>query len=263
MTEEADDLLVSVVIPAYNAEATIQTCLQSVLAQRKVRVQPVVVDDGSLDKTPELLAAYDGIVTDRIPNSGTAGARNRGLDLAEGDLVAFLDSDDAYTVDRLANVVPLFADPGLDAILTDYQLWDGERMMGRGTDEWGSRFGMLERVRVTPRMPALFATLIGRSSLFDRLGRFDGRYRIHEDTDMLYRIMASNATVDFVPDPSYLYRQGSGKSGTWRRAAPDLIRINASHAVRRGTPSALRRVAVRRAAYLGAGYVARRVTRRA
>jgi GT2 family glycosyltransferase len=94
--------LVSVVIPAYNCEAFVADTLDSVLAQTFHDFEIVVVDDGSTDRTPEVLRGYAGrIVVHRQPNAGLAGARNMGLRLARGELVAWLDADDLCAPERL------------------------------------------------------------------------------------------------------------------------------------------------------------------
>lgn len=259
-----DAPLVSVVVPAYNAAATLPACLDSLAAQTYPRVEVVVVDDGSIDDTPTVLDRYPAITRDRIVNGGTAAARNRGLELATGEVVAFLDSDDAYTPARLEVAAHLLNhEPDVDGVLTDYANWDGATVLGTGRDEREGRFGMEMRAPMRPDMPAMFATLVARRSLLDKVGPFDSRYRIHEDTDMWYRILAHGARVDFLPDPSYLYRRDTGKSGTWRRAAPDLIRINLTYATRRRVPRDLRRAAARRFAYLSLRYASKRVTGRA
>ncbi len=93
--------LVTVVIPAYNAQATLAETLRSLLAQSLTDWRAVVIDDGSTDSTPMIAADFawrDQRITHvRQENQGLAGARNRGLDCAEGRFVHFLDSDDWLT----------------------------------------------------------------------------------------------------------------------------------------------------------------------
>jgi len=88
---------ISVIIPAYNCEATIQETLDSVLGQTVAPDEILVLDDGSTDCTPELLASYRPRITVfRQKNGGVASARNALCERAQGDLVAFLDSDDIW-----------------------------------------------------------------------------------------------------------------------------------------------------------------------
>ncbi len=90
--------LVSVIVPIYNAQAYLETCMKSLLAQTYNRLQVILVDDGSTDGSPEMcdrFAAQDTRVTVlHKENGGASSARNAGMRIAEGDYVYFLDSDD-------------------------------------------------------------------------------------------------------------------------------------------------------------------------
>jgi glycosyltransferase involved in cell wall biosynthesis len=100
---------VSVIIPAFNAEATIRRALESALAQSYSNYEIIVVDDGSSDTTPQILSSYGArIVTTRQQNKGAAAARNRGAALATGELLAFLDADDEWHAQKLACQVAAF-----------------------------------------------------------------------------------------------------------------------------------------------------------
>ena len=92
---------VSVVMPAYNAAATITRSIDSVLTQTRADLELIVVDDCSSDATPDLLAGYAAAdarvrVHRQRANAGVAAARNTGIGMATGDYVAFLDSDDCW-----------------------------------------------------------------------------------------------------------------------------------------------------------------------
>ena len=105
-------LLFSVVIPAFNRVDTIVRAVDSVLAQQCQDFEIIVVDDGSSD---DLAGAVAAIVDPRIrfvrqANSGASAARNRGIDLAVGTYVAFLDSDDAFLPHHLASMADLLRD---------------------------------------------------------------------------------------------------------------------------------------------------------
>ena len=92
---------VSVVLPTHDRAASLGAAVDSVLAQTHRAIELIVVDDGSADETPELLARYDDprLVVLRQPRSGVAAARNAGLARATGDVVAYLDSDNVWTPD--------------------------------------------------------------------------------------------------------------------------------------------------------------------
>jgi glycosyltransferase involved in cell wall biosynthesis len=97
---------VSVIIPAYNAEAYIAETLASVFSQTYNNYEIIVVDDGSTDKTWQILRSYgDRIKALTKPNGGPASARNLAIKQARGELIAFLDSDDLWVEDKLAEQV--------------------------------------------------------------------------------------------------------------------------------------------------------------
>lgn len=88
---------ISVIIPAYNCENTIERCIDSLLCQRGAELEIIAVNDGSSDQTLRKLNAYgEKIKVISISNSGVAGARNAGLVQAEGEFLLFLDSDDFF-----------------------------------------------------------------------------------------------------------------------------------------------------------------------
>ena len=99
---------VTVLIPAYNAAATIQRAVDSVLAQTYHDFEIVIVDDGSRDATAEIIAAYDSPAIRLLRlarNQGESGAMNEGIAVAKGELIAFLDADDEWLPTKLAKQV--------------------------------------------------------------------------------------------------------------------------------------------------------------
>lgn len=101
---------ISVVIPAYNAAGCISAAIQSCLQQTVPPLEIIVVDDGSTDETAKIAAEYQQIKLISLPrNSGPSAARNKGWDLATGDIIAFLDSDDTWQADKLQTVADVFA----------------------------------------------------------------------------------------------------------------------------------------------------------
>lgn len=95
----------SVIIPAYNAEAYLPQCLDSILAQEHQDCEVIVVDDGSTDGTAALLERYPDVKTIHQANRGMSTARNRGLDEARGEYILFVDSDDLLTDGALEALV--------------------------------------------------------------------------------------------------------------------------------------------------------------
>lgn len=102
---------VSVIIPVRNGARYIREAIDSVLAQTQPAFEVIVIDDGSTDNLPEVLASYRNtqqIVYLRTEGVGTAAARNLGIKQAAGDLIGFLDADDRWAPNKLELQVPLF-----------------------------------------------------------------------------------------------------------------------------------------------------------
>lgn len=96
----------SIIIPAYNAEAYLQRCLDSIFSQDFNGYEVIVIDDGSTDGTAALLEGYPQVKVIHQENQGMATARNRGLDAAQGDYILFIDSDDELMPHALSNLAP-------------------------------------------------------------------------------------------------------------------------------------------------------------
>ena len=122
---------VSVVIPAYNAEGTLQRMLDSVLGQTWSNLQVILVDDGSKDGTVELArkaAEKDSRLT-VIPreNLGVSSTRNAGLALCEGKYVRFVDADDTIPADSMEQMVRRAEKDGADLVIGGYDQYFGDR----------------------------------------------------------------------------------------------------------------------------------------
>ncbi|MDP6435906.1 MAG: glycosyltransferase [Gammaproteobacteria bacterium] len=135
---------ISVVIPAYNAEAFVVEAVESAFAQTVAPLEVIVVNDGSTDRTEELLRGFgDRITLISQQNSGVARARNAGLEVAVGEYVAFLDSDDAWLPDKTAKQLdvmqsyPDMAALGSDCIEVDP---DGQVIRKVVSEAYGNTF---------------------------------------------------------------------------------------------------------------------------
>lgn len=116
---------VSVIIPVYNGEEYIQACLESVLNQTLEGVEIIVINDGSKDRTQKILAQYQQKYSDKIKviskeNEGQGKARNIGIDLAKGEFITFVDSDDTIDSNMLQKLYDKARTEESDLIICDY-----------------------------------------------------------------------------------------------------------------------------------------------
>ncbi len=126
MKEQA---LISVVIPAYNAERFIEQTIKSVVAQTYQNIEIIVVNDCSTDKTMEILEKLKKtekrlLVETLKENSGVSAARNKGVELAKGEYVAFLDADDLWREDKIEKQLDLIKESKAVLCCTGYNFID-------------------------------------------------------------------------------------------------------------------------------------------
>lgn len=200
---------VSVIIPTYNYGRFIAQTIDSALGQTLPPREVIVVDDGSTDSTPEILARYgERIRVIRKQNGGVAAARNTGAEAAAGDLLAFLDADDIWLPQKLERQVQRFEEePTLGLVHCGMQWIDAEgnptgEGLVNGMEGWVAE-EMLRFRRTTIIAPG-GTTLVPRR-IFQELGGFDPRLPPSEDWDFSYRV-ASRYKVGFVPEALLLYR---------------------------------------------------------
>src|SRR5690554_4357953 len=122
--------LVSVIIPSYNHGRFLKQTIASVLQEKSILLELIIIDDGSSDDSWECIQSFAQADT-RVrafsqSNQGAHAAINRGLALAKGEFLTILNSDDRYSPDRLATLVQLAQTNDLDFIATGLSLIDGD-----------------------------------------------------------------------------------------------------------------------------------------
>ena len=170
---------ISVVIPAFNASAYLAEAVESVRAQTLQPAEIIVVDNASTDDTAEL-ALRLGTRLEREPELGAAHARNRGIAVAKGSFIAFLDSDDLWLPDKLALQSEAFRnDPGLDAVFGML----GQFISPELTPEESA--GIHCPAEASPaRLPSI---MLAKSSVFGRIGLFSTRWKRAEAVEWIVR----------------------------------------------------------------------------
>jgi glycosyltransferase involved in cell wall biosynthesis len=119
--------LVSVIIPCYNAEKYVGQAIESALAQTYPKKEVIVIDDGSTDGSLDVIKSFgDRIRWETGPNRGGSAARNRGIELAQGELIQFLDADDLLHPQKLERQVPLVLETPDMIVYCDFVVEDIE-----------------------------------------------------------------------------------------------------------------------------------------
>src|SRR5215469_2999794 len=143
---------VSVIIPAYNYGRFLGEAIASVQAQTVTDLEIIVVDDGSTDNTPELLASFDDrrLVTVRTSNRGDSAARNTALPLVQGRYIAFLDADDRWRPTKLELQLQLLnSEPEVGFVFSDFVRFDANGIFP------GSQFSFVPGLSKVHTRPAV------------------------------------------------------------------------------------------------------------
>jgi glycosyltransferase involved in cell wall biosynthesis len=200
--------LVSIVVPAYQAEASIAATLEQAGNQTYRPIEIVVVDDGSPDGTAAAAGAVPGVRCIRQDNAGPSAARNTGIRAAKGDFIAFLDADDLWLPDKLERQMALFAaHPELDLVFTDAEITRpdsaGRRSFfifaekGLGKTYFGSEWELKSAVdKLLKDNFIATSSVVARRSLFTRL-EFNASRRYAEDWELWLKA-ATQGAIGFV-----------------------------------------------------------------
>ncbi len=215
---------ISVIIPTYNRRGMLSEALASVRAQRDASFEVIVVDDGSTDRTWNDLVAADGALRAlRIEHGGPAAARNRGLALARGGLIAFLDSDDLWMPAKLARQARFMREHPACAISQSAETWirNGRRVNPgrRHRKRAGDIF--IDSLRTCLISPS---AAIVRRELLEQTGGFDEDMQACEDYDLWLRI-AAREHVGLLDEPLVLRRAGHPGQLSATLPALDRFRI--------------------------------------
>ncbi|BCJ50812.1 hypothetical protein Asp14428_22870 [Actinoplanes sp. NBRC 14428] len=181
-------LTVSVIIPSYNSARTLEASVRSVLAQTYPPHEVIVVDDRSTDGSPEIARRLPCRLVENAVNGGVSVARNAGAAAATGDVLFFLDADEALTPDSLAAAVEILeGDPGCGCV---HGVTAPEPLIDDGPVEWyktlHTYWWRWRRLGVV--QTAFFAQGAVRRSVFEAAGGFDETLRDSEDLEFSDRL---------------------------------------------------------------------------
>jgi GT2 family glycosyltransferase len=236
----------SVVIPAYQAAATIGETVESVLAQTVRPLELIVSDDGSTDGLEDALAPHrEALRLIRRPHGGIAAARNAGVEAASGDFVLFVDADDLLLPRKLEALTELaVARPDLDLLSTDvFFERDGQRV---------GRFGEANPFAASDQRAAIVGSCFvgwpaARRTRLVEVGGFDTELPSAVDWDCWLRLIFAGSAAGLYDEPLSVYRVHGG-SVSARRAGSLRARTRMlEKAITRSGTGARERVLLQRA----------------
>ncbi len=190
--------MISTIIPVFNGAAFIRAALDSIVAQQYVHMEIIVIDDGSMDDTPREVQNFSHdspipVIYLRQENLGPAAARNRGIAISSGEVLAFQDADDLWTPDKLAIQIPLLENPEpADVVLGQAQIF----VEGSSLPSQAAPGGFLG-----------FQAALFRRSVFAQVGLLNENLRIGEDLDWFMRARESGARIRLHSESVLFYRR--------------------------------------------------------
>ena len=236
--------LVSVIIPTYNYGRFLGEAVNSVLCQTFRDLECIIVDDGSSDDTDQVLASFTDrrMVVTGTPRLGVSGARNRGLELSRGDLIAFLDADDRWCPGKLERQVAVLDDePDVDMVFTNFVRFTAEegwlpdqftyvpelgkvasrKAAGGGVVIEGNPFDFLVSTR---EAAAWVPTVVVRRTVAGSI-RFPPGVPVGEDLHYLLHVAWKSRAIAYLPDPQVEVRRHSNNAYEARDIPTYVVRV--------------------------------------
>ncbi len=207
-----NNILVSVIIPVYNVEKYISRCIDSVMNQKYKNIEIILINDGSTDRSGEICEKYAArdprIQYINKNNEGVSVARNKGLDVAKGDFITFIDADDYVDVDFINTVVEKINKNNSDIIICGNYDVDEEYKVIKNSIEAEERcFNSEDAIRELCKEKLFKSVIWGKCykrELFNKY-KFNKETKIAEDLEVLYKVLSEAEIITYIPDRLYYW----------------------------------------------------------
>lgn len=209
----SDSPLISIIIPVYNTEKYLEECLLSVQTQDYKNIEVIIIDDGSRDNSAAICKAF----TEKDSrfryfyqeNSGVSAARNRALEMAKGELITFVDSDDCVKPDMYTSMYKIMSETSSDVVITSAEaivngVWQGEAASVE-VELLDTKSSIIEMHKSEKFAGAVWNKLIRRETL-DGV-EFSSDIAIGEDFLFCWQVLLRSRQVAFSNNRKYGYRQ--------------------------------------------------------
>ena len=218
------NLLVSILIPAFNSEKWIRDTINSALAQTYSRTEIIIVDDGSTDNTLRIAREFESRRVKIISqsNSGASAARNKALALAQGDYIQWLDADDLLAPDKISDQIRPDNHRLDDRILLSSSYGTFYYRQNKAKFKVTKLWHDLSPIdwlltKFTDNVWMHPATWLVSRRLSELAGPWDEMLSFDDDGEFFCRVVAVSNGVKFVPEAKCFYRVGNIDSLSWRR----------------------------------------------
>jgi glycosyltransferase involved in cell wall biosynthesis len=250
--EEAKSLakiMITIITPSCNRSDMITDAIESVLAQGFQPFEHIIVDGGSTDSTLEILKKYPHLRVISEIDQGMYDALNKGLEIATGEIIGFLNTDDMYAENIFSAVARKFDDLDIMAVtgraIVFSELSDGKiKIVDNYSPEARS---LMENLTMGG---AFFNAWFFRKSTFNRIGKFNTDYKIVGDRDFMFRFALNNLKYTAINDLVYKYRMhedsltfdNKGEKRAW--SADEHLAMTSSYLVNQNLPDLVRKLLI-------------------
>jgi glycosyltransferase involved in cell wall biosynthesis len=207
-------LRVSIITIVYNNRATFEECVNNVLSQSYKEIEYIVVDGGSNDGTIDIIQAYRERISQWIsePDHGIYDAMNKGIKMANGEVIGFLHSSDVYAHPRvIEGVVKVFENSNVSSVYGDLQYVD-QKDLNRVIRHWKSspyRRGKFKQGWMPPH-PTFFV----RREIYEKFGNFNTHFQIAGDYELMLRFLERyRISAVYIPEVLVKMRWGGISNG--------------------------------------------------
>lgn len=204
--------LVSIIVPCFNAEKWIRDAIESSLQQSYPLIEVIVIDDGSTDKSLEIIKSYQGkVIWETGPNRGGNYARNRGFSLSKGEYIQYLDADDYFAPNKIENQVKCLEETKADIVYGDityqHHLPDGKIVLEPANffGISGEQSDVLESLLSYGCLPPI-AYLFRREIILKSRG-WDETLKAGQDRDFLISLLLDKAKIVYQFGFDSVYRR--------------------------------------------------------
>jgi glycosyltransferase involved in cell wall biosynthesis len=243
-------MMITIITPSYNRAQMIIDAIESVLAQDFKDFEHIIVDGGSTDGTLEVLKHYPHLKVINESDQGMYDALNKGLQIASGEIIGFLNTDDLYAENIFSIVARRFDDPEVMAVtgraVVFAELPDGKvKVVETYSPEEQS---LIEGLATGG---AFFNAWFFRRATFNRIGNFNPNYKIVGDRDFMFRFSLNSLKYAAINDLVYKYRMHEGsltfdKKGEKRAwSADEHLAMTSFYLVDQNLPDFVRRSLIR------------------
>lgn len=225
---ESYDELVSVIVPAYNHENFIEECIKSIINQSYKNIELIILNDGSKDKTVDIIKSYENKCKDRFTrfifidkeNEGICKTLNKGIKESFGEYICLLASDDSMSKNCISSLVNFMNENNyIERLVSNFYIYyydiNNKQIYYKEDPKWVERLCLGKENLFLENLLQNQITVFGmyRKSVFRKVGLFDENLII-EDWDMNLRIIHNDIKLGYISEPLFFYRKHSDSLST-------------------------------------------------